>query len=70
MFRIAGRDQLCIDEGDDRRGVLLEPKLHALELRLGEEEIDQLLQQSIELDRLAIELDPAGVAEEILEDFS
>ena len=51
-------------------GVLLQAELHALDLRLRGEEVDQLFEQLVQLGRLAVELDPAGVAQEVVEDVA
>ena len=39
-------------------------------LGLGEEEIDEVFEKVVEIGRLSVQLDFAGVAEEVVEDFA
>src|SRR6185312_15160819 len=59
-----------VDVGNKRLGALAEAQLHALELGLRHEEIAELFEQLIQFGGLAIELDAAGVAEKVVEDFA
>src|ERR1019366_5412166 len=63
-------DQAGIEWNHQRLVMLFETKLDALELGLGAEEIDQLLEQFIHVDRFAVQLDLAGEAQEIIERFA
>src|SRR5688500_5173420 len=52
-------DQLGVDVRDDGGRVFFEAELHALELGLGGEKVDKLLEQRVELRRLSVQFDPA-----------
>ena len=63
-------DQARVDIGNDRRRMFSQAKLHVLELRLGHEEIAQFFEQLIQLGRMPVQLNPSGIAEEIVQDFA
>jgi hypothetical protein len=47
-----------------------QPQLHALHLRLRREEVDEVLQQVVHVHRLLVQLDLAGVAQEVVDDVA
>src|SRR6185436_14598718 len=63
-------DELRVDRRGQWLSRALEANLHALRRGLRGEEVDQLFQQRIQLNRFPLELDSAGVAQEVVEDLA
>src|SRR5687768_15132916 len=60
--------RISVDLHWPRRG--LESQVHAVKLGLREKEIDHLLAEAVEFNGLAVQLDPAGVAKEIIQNVA